>query len=352
MTVPGRVSVIIPTFNRGTLLLQTLDSIAVQSWRDFEIIVVDDGSTDDTQARLHHWKRANSQIPVTVIHQGNEGPASARNRGLCDAVGQFVYFIDSDDLAEPGTLAILAQTAIRHKAPYVVGHIRNSDLLGKPVAGDCEGIAIVREGDYFASRWMTHGALYRRETLDRVGPFDVTLQRGEDTEHIWRVIAVCGPAILVPHYLGLRRIHDGGHLSVGRSREEAARDDLRTVSRFLAWARSTDRLDDKVASSALRRTLLSAVRSGFSGDWEGNGRALMLARNLRSLKRPLLSGLWSILCLRMPLIYAPIMIGLELAKWVRDRILILSARAGSGRFTHFYSHPRFHASLRTEKSHV
>jgi glycosyltransferase involved in cell wall biosynthesis len=96
---PPLVSVIIPTYNRGWILKEALDSVLAQDFCDFELIVVDDGSTDDTAEIL-----AGCGPPVRVLTQPNRGVSAARNRGLAAARGQLVAFLDSDDLWLPGKL--------------------------------------------------------------------------------------------------------------------------------------------------------------------------------------------------------------------------------------------------------
>ena len=94
------VSVVIPTFNRAQYLGESIDSVLAQEGPPFEVIVVDDGSSDDTPALLQRYRDA-----VRVIRQGNAGIAAARNAGLTAACGRFIAFHDSDDLALAGRIA-------------------------------------------------------------------------------------------------------------------------------------------------------------------------------------------------------------------------------------------------------
>ena len=96
------VSVIIPTYNRAWVLKEAIDSIIAQDYHDFEIIVVDDGSTDETQAILASYPQ------VCVVSQDHLGVSSARNAGIVRAAGRLITFLDSDDLWLPG------------KHPYIV----------------------------------------------------------------------------------------------------------------------------------------------------------------------------------------------------------------------------------------
>ncbi len=95
------VSVIIPTYNRGWILKEAIDSVLAQDFTDFELIVVDDGSTDNTQDILTSYK----EKIIVEKHSRNKGVSAARNRGITSASGQYVSFLDSDDLWLPQKLS-------------------------------------------------------------------------------------------------------------------------------------------------------------------------------------------------------------------------------------------------------
>lgn len=108
-------SIVIPTFNRSTSVLNTLQSCFSQTNSDFEVIIVDDGSTDDTQAVL-----ATIEDPrLVVVHQLNAGPAAARNHGMRVAKGDYIAFLDSDDSWYPGFLDA-ASTMIEEQGDVVL----------------------------------------------------------------------------------------------------------------------------------------------------------------------------------------------------------------------------------------
>src|SRR5450830_1529256 len=100
MTQLLEFSIVIPTYNRMKFLQQALDSVWAQTHDDYEIIVVDDGSTDGTKDYL-----ASLDGRVKTVRQSNSGPAAARNLGVRQAKGEYVAFLDSDDLWFPWALA-------------------------------------------------------------------------------------------------------------------------------------------------------------------------------------------------------------------------------------------------------
>lgn len=106
------LSIIIPAYNAAAFLPRTIESIKTQNFKDYEIIIVDDGSTDNTKKILEKYQ-------VRVIEQNHQGAAAARNTGLKHAVGEYVFFMDSDDTLKKGALANMAVHA--HYTDVVIG---------------------------------------------------------------------------------------------------------------------------------------------------------------------------------------------------------------------------------------
>lgn len=92
-----RVSIVVPLFNKGAYISRALDSISRQTFQDFEVIVVDDGSSDDSRARAS----AHTDRRVRILSQANAGPGAARNRGIADSQGELLAFLDADDEWRP-----------------------------------------------------------------------------------------------------------------------------------------------------------------------------------------------------------------------------------------------------------
>ena len=105
-----KVSVIVPTFNRASLIAESLDTVAAQTYRPLELIVVDDGSNDDTAHVVNTWMAAHAvpgELDVIYQRQSNRGPSAARNLGLSLASGELIQFLDSDDRLAPERFASL-----------------------------------------------------------------------------------------------------------------------------------------------------------------------------------------------------------------------------------------------------
>jgi len=232
-TIKGRVSVIVPTFNRSALVVQTLRSVERLYWPDVEVIVVDDGSTDDTRAVIEDLRADGFRWPLEYIWQTNAGPATARNRGRAQARGEFLYHLDSDDLVAPDAFGVLIDAMNKADAAYAVGLVENTDLEGVRLPDLPFSPHKIVHGDILASSWYTHEALYRRDVLDRVDGYNETLRAGEDTELHWRIIATSGWPALHDGLIATRRIHGIDHLGVeGATRSEHINTTLKIYELF------------------------------------------------------------------------------------------------------------------------
>jgi glycosyltransferase involved in cell wall biosynthesis len=128
----GLVSVVIPTYNRGRAVERAIESALAQDYPDVEVIVVDDGSKDDTRARLQRYE---GHPKVRCFFKTNGGVASARNHGIREARGEFVAFLDSDDAYLPGKLRLQVECLrLLPKAGLIWSDMDAVDAQGKVVS--------------------------------------------------------------------------------------------------------------------------------------------------------------------------------------------------------------------------
>ena len=111
-----KISVLVPAFNVAPWIGKTLDSILSQTYNNLEVIVVDDGSTDETAEILEHYAAMDER--VIVIHQSNAGLVAAREIGIAHATGEYVTFVDGDDTIEPDMYERLMVNALRHDPDF------------------------------------------------------------------------------------------------------------------------------------------------------------------------------------------------------------------------------------------
>jgi len=196
------ISVIIPTFNRLDLLKKTVDSVREQTFRDFEIIVVNDGSSDGTGKWLEY------QQDVTHLDQVNSGIAASRNNGAAIATGQWLAFLDHDDLWAPDKLQIQAEF-VRENPRFALVAARHVRLGRKHRARRrCKWVM----GDLFVKAFSesfihTSSVLIRRDVFDKIGGFP-TQYRFADEFDVWLKIAAAYPIAYVDDPLVFIRFYE------------------------------------------------------------------------------------------------------------------------------------------------
>jgi len=199
------VSVIIPTFNRAAWIANAVDSVLKQTIRDVELIVVDDGSTDDT---LEVLERFGSR--VKIVAQSNRGVSSARNAGIRFASGKYICFLDSDDLWKPRKLEIQLAAMNRH-SEYKISYTDEVWIRNGRWANPGK-----RHRKY--SGWIfphllplclisPSSVMIERSVLDDVGLFDESLPAGEDYD-LWLRIGSRYPILFIQEKLIVKH---GGH---------------------------------------------------------------------------------------------------------------------------------------------
>ncbi len=200
------ISVIIPSYNCARYVGQAIDSVLAQTYKNIEIIVVDDGSKDETEKAVKPYVNR-----VTYIKKQNGGPASARNVGLTKAKGELIGFLDADDLWLPDKLT--RQLKVLQENPRV-GLVSCSsyqiDLTGK-IIGEYKYVNPTDPQQFcrgFFMRNMVGGgssSLVRKECFDKLGGFDETLRGTEDWD-MWRRIAMVYDVCFVEDFLIHSRI--------------------------------------------------------------------------------------------------------------------------------------------------
>lgn len=233
------VSIVVPTYNRAHLIEETLASVAVQTFSDYEVLVIDDGSKDNTAEIMKRWCDKDSRI--RYVQQPNGGVSSARNHGLRIAQGEFVAFLDSDDLWCPWKLEM--QVALMRAMPQVGMLWTNMDTIdeqGQPLTpnylrtmyssyeghgpeypfqssttlGEIPGLTaghipadvppdtVIRSGRIlremvFGNLVHTSTVLLRQSIAKQVGPFDESMRRaGEDFDYHLRTCSLTEVAYL------------------------------------------------------------------------------------------------------------------------------------------------------------
>jgi glycosyltransferase involved in cell wall biosynthesis len=220
------VSCIVPVFNGVHDVMRALDSIFAQAHRPLEVIVVDDGSTDETGAVIAAYGEH-----VRYVRQENAGPAAARNRGIRAARGALIAFLDQDDRWHPDKLAHqLTAFASRPSTDACVGHVESVWDDDTPRQADQPRAGVV-------PGYVTGTLLARREVFDRVGLFDAELWFVDSLEWFSRAVDAGITIAVLPEVLLYHRVH-GGNLS--RRGDDSRAETLRVIKRTLDRRRAAD----------------------------------------------------------------------------------------------------------------
>lgn len=220
--VNGVISIIVPTYNVEEYLPSCLDSILNQSYRDLEVLLIDDGSTDRSGEICDEY--ANMDSRVRVFHVFNGGVSAARNLGMCHAKGKWITFVDADDLIPENTFAKYVHTAKSGNVDIVMAHMRfdlNSEgtkyLIPAVPSSVCRG---EKNEEYIRKaildfKLSSLGKLYRKSVLKNIH-FPEGIPNYEDFVVLWQVALGCPSYSLIDHVGYIARYRPG---SASRARQ-------------------------------------------------------------------------------------------------------------------------------------
>jgi glycosyltransferase involved in cell wall biosynthesis len=286
------VSVIVPTFNRGYILPDAIKSVLAQTYPHFEIVVVDDGSTDDTIEVVAKFKDERIRV---VRHSKNAGVSAARNTGLTSANGEFISFLDSDDLWAPDKLALELKFFAEHfdtDAIFSDAEFQGAGLTSSAVAGCAEFLRFLRgvgarDGVMVPPRAMylcmlqempirIQATTFRRERVQGGWRFREDWRSGEDWELLLRLARTLRFAYIDRPLVVMRSMSDS---TLGRHQTADARF---LTNMFIQEKRSLD--SDPEARAAVRRAIAShSDRLGYFY-WEDGETLLSMKAYLRGFR--------------------------------------------------------------------
>ena len=318
--IPGLVSVIIPTYNRAGIVRAAIESVLAQTYANVEVVVVDDGSADDTRQVVESYG-----APVRYLHQRNAGVSAARNFGFANARGEFIALLDSDDQFLPWKLEAQVRllgehpdvgmvwtdmTAIderggivqdRYLRTYYDAHalarleevFTPAGALGAllPETPGALKTAPVYRGDIFSQMLLgnlvhTSTVLLRRSRLRQVGGFDTSLiHSGEDYEFHLRTCSY-GPVALIDEPSLLYRIGAADQLTAPHLAIYRSHNNLTTVLRWLE--RGGDRI--RLSKRLLRFRLAQAYGWVGEAELEYGDRAVSRVNLWKSLRHKVLGN--------------------------------------------------------------
>lgn len=208
-SAPARVSVIIPAYNAERFLADAVESVLNQTWRDFQLIIVNDGSTDATESVAQRFGAGDSRI--TIVSKPNGGLSSARNAGLAAASGEAICFLDADDILLPDKLQ--RQMAFLDRFPgcdlvFSDYYVADGDLTPIWLETVRPPLATMQEYLLYRNGFAPMCPLLRSRLVAATGRFDETLRAAEDWDY-WIRAAQHGRFSYLPGPVGVYRTHAG-----------------------------------------------------------------------------------------------------------------------------------------------
>lgn len=279
----GLVSIIMPTYNRGQFILAAVESVYRQDYRPIEVVVADDGSTDNTEEKLTEWLAKvapDSDFSVNYSRKPNGGASSARNWAVERSRGEYILYVDSDDSLLPGTIRRAATLLNGNELPYVYFRVQNSDenlqpkesYIGQPFAGNDADLT-----DYL---WHTMGPVYRRSTVNQVGPWSEELTAVDDWEYGTRVKLMGFEGKFDSNVIGLYRDHQEARLNVYAFSEKYVRNVEKACDLIIQTAKEQDRMSPVFRKKMALRLVVHAVELGMNHHRDDCRRLLDKAQQL------------------------------------------------------------------------
>jgi glycosyltransferase involved in cell wall biosynthesis len=289
MLVERLVSTIIPVHNRPLLLREAVASVLAQTYRPVEIIIVDDGSTDETGREVEALAQAHSE--VRAIHRRNGGPGEARETGRLAASGEFIQYLDSDDVLLPRKFELQVAGLQRYsdcavsygKTRFYAYEDRPADVAWKRTG---ERISTMFPSFLQSRWWGTSTPLYRRKITDLAGPW-TKLRNEEDWEYDCRIAVNAVRLCYVNAFVSEERATTGARLSAGGTSDPGKLRDRATAHELiLQHALAAGITYDAVEMQHFARELFLLARQCGAAGLGREARILfVLARQASGTKR-------------------------------------------------------------------
>jgi glycosyltransferase involved in cell wall biosynthesis len=228
-----KISVVIATYNRANFLQETIDSVLRQSFRDYELIVVDDGSTDDTRTVLEAYGSR-----ICCIYQENRGPSAARNVGVRHARAPWIAIQDSDDLCAIDYLESLYDFASQHQNCGMIfangAYLGGKEPTKETIIPNSKSRRLAQDGvrlvDLFEKSIVRlQASLITKKCYDAVGGLDESLRISMDLDLAFRIFMVYPVAYLDKVVFYYRR-HEG---NIGRNQEQRLGENIRVIDKLI-----------------------------------------------------------------------------------------------------------------------
>ncbi len=295
---PVEISVIIPCYNSAKTVVEALASMESDTFSGFEVLVINDGSQDDTKAVVEAYAKK-STMHIRLICQKNAGVSMARNNGIDQAVGKYLIFLDADDALAPNYLEAVSSIMGQHPCDVMVSKLSNDSESVMPInlqdlsLRDISATALMEEYTYLKKETAFSCFVYQKRILDEYDlRFTPEAKHGEDIEFVTKFLAHCASGVKLDAYCYYYRLHPESairrmsyrqtdilpcvertamyldklqHPFAGRFREYMYHKALFSVAHRFARGRSKDLYNRLIREYPVRDAMRFICRDGQSG---------------------------------------------------------------------------------------
>ena len=261
-----KISVIIPCYNAEEIIEETLISLEKQTFNDFEVICVNDGSIDKTMEKLNAYIK-HSNLNIRCFNQENGGVSRARNKGINEARSEFITFLDSDDLYHPQFLEVLYNAMKDGVDTAYCKLTRDLDNFNMQTPISTATInqnpnEFMRKGLYDMGKYGFCCYIYRKDIIKKNDIFfPIDIKYGEDREFLWKYLTHCKKGIWVNSLLYYYRDNPKSVVNMTNWRRTDALNSVKNTEQYLR--RNNCRFSDEFAKYMYARNML-AVMFNFS----------------------------------------------------------------------------------------
>ena len=285
------LSIICPTYNRASFLEDCVESVAKRRDTPFEFLIVDDCSTDLTCEVVERMQAEHGAEIIRYFRlEMNSGAQAARNRGIAEAKGDFMMFVDSDDVVYPdGVLEVLRYLQAKPELDYAYGKVLMTDealqlLPGKtPVGAAFENVPVEVPG----YQWHTMGPIYRRRCIEKVGLWNMELTGSQDWEYQARVKLFGGRGEFVDALVGYWRQHTGWRVGTRSFRPDYVRSVMTACQSIHTHAQQAGKCDSALERRLAKKLIVHAIEWGANGYRKEKSLCLKQACSLATGNLPL-----------------------------------------------------------------
>lgn len=254
------ISVIIPCYNAAEFIWECLESVQRQQYSQLQVIVVNDGSTDHTGQLLKKWNR-NESLQMQIIETENQGASAARNTGLREAQGEYIQFLDADDLLLPKKIShqVSMLKNSREKFSIVAGSYKYVNNKGNIINTFHPDERSPWIGLMHSNLGLTSSNLFQRKALERINGFNESLASSQDTDLLFRLLKDNDCKVIFDDKLNtlVRRINPNSISTTNEEKNLVRFIELR--QRVCQYLEDSDQLTDELIQE-YRQAIFSAVK--------------------------------------------------------------------------------------------